>query len=400
VKSEKTILIFGAGINQLELIREAKALGVITIVIDPQDDPPGKADADFFYTVAGNDYETTKTLAKTHRVNGIVTGQMEKPLRLMARLAKDLGLNFNLPEVIERCIDKWLMKETFIKHSVPCAQAVLLKAREVPNMGKLKDLVFPLIMKPRDSFSSRGVYRINTIEELYEHLEETQQFASNGDVIVEEFIDGKEYSVETITYKGETSIIQFTEKYITPFPNTVEMGHLQPADLNEMQKENIRSVVISAIQALGIDNSAAHSEVMIKGEDVRVIEVGARLGGDFIASYLTKASTGVSMDRAAVQVALGDKPDIQPIFKAFSMIKYLNLPVGKQVLRILPMNDISNRSGLVFSHIFVKPGDLLEPITHSALRPACLIVKSTSKNELLLMMENIESSIEKKIILQ
>ena len=112
----KTIMIFGAGINQLELIREAKAMGVLTVVIDPQKDPPGKAESDFFYRVDGNDYETTKAIALRHNVNGIVTGQMERPMRLMARLAQDLGYIFHAPAVVERSLDKWLMKIAFMEH--------------------------------------------------------------------------------------------------------------------------------------------------------------------------------------------------------------------------------------------------------------------------------------------
>ena len=106
----KSIMIFGAGLNQLELIRESHRLGLKTIVVDPQDDPPGRLEADRFYCIDGNDYETTRKVAMEHHVSGIVTGQMEKPLKLMAKLAHELGFIFNSPEVTERCLDKWLMK--------------------------------------------------------------------------------------------------------------------------------------------------------------------------------------------------------------------------------------------------------------------------------------------------
>src|SRR5512133_523732 len=99
VISGKSILIFGAGINQLELIREAKRLGLVTVVIDPQADPPGRHAADYFYRVGGDDYEGTRAIAVKHTVTGIVTGQMERPLRLMARLGEELGLIFHSPEV-------------------------------------------------------------------------------------------------------------------------------------------------------------------------------------------------------------------------------------------------------------------------------------------------------------
>ena len=212
------ILIFGAGINQLELIREAKLLGVTSIVIDPQTDPPGKSEANFFYRVDGTDYETTRTIALKHSVSGIVTGQMEKPLRLMARLAQELKFIFNSPEVTERCLDKWLMKETFRAENIPFAEGMLIRKDE-DTLEKLSDeITFPVIIKPRDAFSSRGVYKCNSSDAVKAHLEESGLFSSNGDILIEEFLEGKEYSVEAITYRGETSIIQFTEKFITPYP--------------------------------------------------------------------------------------------------------------------------------------------------------------------------------------
>lgn len=396
----KTIMIFGAGINQLELIREAKKLGVIIVAIDPLENPPGKEEADYFYQVAGSDYETTKSIAFKHNVNGIVTGQMEKPMLFMAKLAEELGLIFHSVDVTERCLDKWEMKKKIQTNSIPCARGILLKSGDELFTGIPEGFSFPLIIKPRDSFSSRGVYKTNTLEELRDYLKESRRFASNGDVIMEEFIDGKEYSVETITYKGKTTIIQFTEKFITPYPNTVEMGHIQPAELNVLEKKKINGTVIDAINALGINNSAAHTEVMVRDETVFIIEVGARLGGDFISSYLTKSSTGVSMDRAAIQVALGFKPDVESTRNDYSMISFLELPVGKKVFEILPLDDIYSMPGVVFAYIFTKPNDIIMPITHSALRSGCIIVKAKNKHDAIELAKKNLKKIADKIILE
>lgn len=133
---------------------------------------------------------------------------------------------------------------------------------------------------------------------------------------------------------------QFTEKYITPYPRTVELGHLQPAELDLATKMEISAAVRRALSALGVMNSASHTEVMVTESGPAIIEVGARLGGDFIGSYLTRASTGMSMDRAAVEIALGVSPSRKPSFRAFSMIRYLELPEGKIVEEVLPADDI------------------------------------------------------------
>jgi biotin carboxylase len=393
------ILIFGAGVNQLELIREARLLDITSIVIDPQPDPPGKPEADFFYCVDGTDYATTRIIALKHVVSGIVTGQMENPLRLMARLAQELGFIFNSPEVTERCLDKWLMKETFRAENIPYAEGILIKNDEVTLEKHWDQINFPAIIKPRDAFSSRGVYKCGNINELNAHLEESRFFSSNGDILIEEFLEGKEYSVEAITYRGETSIIQFTEKFITSYPTTVETGHLQPAALSSMEQDAISTVVKSALTALGIENSASHTEIMMTQTGPKVIETGARLGGDFIASYLTRSSTGISMDRAAVQIALGLKPDTERKHSKYSMIRYIDLPAGKTVKEVMPFDDIQLLPGAVFVHIFVRPGDRILPLTHSAQRPACILIEAENKEDLLHKIDKYSELLSDKIIL-
>jgi len=399
VGNNSAILIFGAGINQLELIREAKKIGVITVAIDPQPEPPGKAEVDFFYSVAGADYETTKAIALKHRVNGIVTGQMEKPLMMMSGLAKELGLIFNSPEVTERALDKWLMKEAFLLRNVPCAKGILLKAGEDVTRGGIEFLSYPVIIKPKDAFSSRGVLKINDFAELLAHLDESRNYASTGDVIVEEFMEGREFSVESITFKGSTNVIQITEKFITDYPYTVETGHLQPAGISEKEWLAIEDIVKKAVGSLGIDNSASHAEVMLTAEGPKMIEIGARLGGDFISSYLTKASTGISMDRAAVQVALGIAPDLKSIYNRYSMIRYLELEPGRRIREILPVDNVLGLPGVIFVGLFIKPGDETVRITHSAHRPACVLASAESREECIQLTNSALQKLKDSILL-
>ncbi len=399
-KNLKTIMIFGAGINQLELIKAAKELGVVSVVLDPQKDPPGSGMADYFYQVDGKDYETTKKIAIHHRIDGLVTGQMEKPMRLMARLAEDVGLDFHSPRIVEQCLDKWLMKHAFMKHSVPCAKGILVQGNESIKIEQLIEYSFPLIIKPRDAFSSRGVYRVDSVSDLIDHFFDARSFASNGDVLIEEFMEGREFSIETITWKGHTTIVQFTQKYITPYPNTVEMAHLQPAELTLDEKEAIAGVVIAGIQALEIDNSAAHTEVMLTTKGPRVIEIGARLGGDFISSYLTNASTEISMDRAAVEIALGIAPDLTRGKQNYSLVKYLELPIGRTVINVLPYDDLLQNKDIVFASIFCKPGDIIEPITHSGKRPACVMVKAETKDRAFFIAKKYLRLLSKSVVLK
>jgi biotin carboxylase len=379
----RTILIFGAGINQLTLIQAARALGLISVVIDPNEDAPGRQYADYFYCIEGRDYAKTKEVAKRHGVSGIVTSQMETPLRLMARLAEELGLIFHAPEIAERSLDKWLMKQAFQQAGIPCAQGMLLSSGEEVLPQRLSSLGFPLIIKPKDAHSSRGVFKVDSAQALRLHLPQSRSYSPSGQVIAEEFLAGPEYSVETITYRGATTIIQITEKFVTPFPYTVELGHLQPAVLSADERAAIEALVSRAIQAIGIDNSASHTEVKRTAEGPKLIEIGARLGGDFISSYLTLASCGVDMDRAAIQLALGENPDLKKKWEKYACIKYFQLPAGKEVLHLNSWQHVLNAPEVVFAHINIHAGEAIPPITESKNRPGFVIVRGESREEVL-----------------
>jgi carbamoyl-phosphate synthase large subunit len=396
----KSILIFGAGINQLTLIQNARRLGIRAVVIDPSDNPPGKSKADVFYQVPAQDYESTRQIALNEKVDGIITSQMENPLRLMAHLALDLGFIFHTPQIVEHCRNKFLMKQVFLDNNIPCAKGLLVKHETEITEQKFADsgLIFPLIVKPTDAHSSQGVVKVDNYTELISAVKKAVLFSTDGAAVIEEFMDGPEYSIETITFRGQTHIIQFTEKIITPYPNTVELGHIQPANLTQQQKDELRQLVVRTIDALQIDNSASHMEVKCCTSGFKVVEVGARLGGDFISSYLTKASTGIDMDKASIQVALGLPPDVKQLRNRFSYIKYVELPVGKKVREVIRESDEPIFDNLVFLHIFVNPGDIIPPIEHSGQRPACFIVSADSLHEVKEIAEQIDSIVRNKLI--
>jgi carbamoyl-phosphate synthase large subunit len=383
VLSGKTIMIFGGGKNQLTLIEAAKNLGVRSVVIDPDDHAPGKYTADYFEVVEPADFERTKAVALKYQVNGIVTSQMENPLVIMAKLALECGYIFPSPQVILQCRNKFMMKQVFVENGIRCAKGILIRPGENIRPDLLNEFTFPLIIKPVDAHSSRGVFKVNDFTGLMKYENQTRSFSGDHSLLIEEFIDGKEYSVESLTYKGKTFIIQITEKIITPYPYTVEIGHIQPAELTAKERTEVEQLVIKAIDALGINNSASHTELKITANGPVIIEIGARLGGDFIASYLTLASTGISMDEGAINIALGYEPEISQKTHKYSCIKYLELPVGKVVKRLRNYEELVMSSGVVYALIYLKEGQIVYPLTDSAKRAGFVIVQGESRSEVI-----------------
>ncbi len=392
-------MVFGAGENQVTLIDAARRLGYRTVAIDPNPEAAGKSHADEFVCVGARDYEATCEVARQYGVSGIVTGQMENPLLLMARLAEEEGYIFPSVEVIRRCRDKYLMKQAFQQAGVPCAKGLKLLANEITPEA-LSGLRYPLIIKPVDQFSSRGVFRIDRFEEIARYLDETLSFSSDGTLLVEEYIGGEEFSVESITYRGNTTVMQITRKIITPFPHTVELAHIQPANLDEHQAELIRSTTIAAVRALGIQNSASHAEVKLFENNCYIIEIGSRIGGDFIGSRLIDLSTGTSLEEAAVAVAMGCEPHTSPRFTKFSMIQYFGLQAGKKVLTINDWTDVLKMHGVQAANFFLHPGTIVPALTDSAKRSGYVIVQGENLDEVTNSAQKAVDEMKSKVILE
>lgn len=386
----KSVLIFGGGNNQITLIQAVKTCGYISVVIDPNENAVGKNYTDYFEIVKPDDFENTCKIVEKYDVKGIVTSQMENPLRLMARIAEKYNFIFPTVEQIEICRNKYLMKKVLQKNNIPVAKGKLFSSSDEITLDSLKGFEFPLIIKPIDAFSSRGVIKANSFIDLKLNEQITRNFSSDKSIIIEEFIEGKEYSIESLTYNGETTVIQYTSKIITDYPNTVEIGHIQPAELTENENKEIDKVVKSAIEVIGLKNTATHIEIKIHNGKVVVIEIGARLGGDYISSDLTLLSTGINMDEGAVRIAMGEKPQIIRKNEKYSMIKYITLLPGKRIGKISENIKLLHNNTEKFI-LSVKEGDITQEITDSSKRAGFFIINGNSYDDLFQKSSEIEN---------
>lgn len=390
----ESILIFGGGDNQVTLITGAKELGYRTIVVDPNENAIGKKHADIFEVVGPKDYVRTKEVAEKYSIKGIVTCQMENPLLLMAHLAEEKHYRFPTVESIKKARDKFLMKQAFLKFGVPCAIGFLISSpSEIPDNG----IQYPAILKPVDSFSSRGVFRLENRRDLEKYFTQTIAFSSTHNAIVEEFIEGSEFSVESVTNNGETYVIQITEKEITPFPHTVEMAHIQPAKISDSEKKAIGNIVKNSIMGLGLDNCATHAELKLTKDGPKMIEIGARLGGDYITSHLVPLSTGINIEKLTVQIAMNDFVEIPVKKEKAAIIRYLSIPARKKVIHIDDWKDILKEKNVVHANVFLKEGDVVSEITDSAKRAGFVIVEGENRNSAVKDAAFLSNRLESKI---
>lgn len=383
---KKSILVFGVGELQRSIIRRAKLKGLFTIGIDPCADAVCKDEVDAFEIVGGQDFDGTCAVVEKYDVKAIVTAATDKPLVMMARVAEKYGFPFYSVETAQWSTDKYQMKQRFLEGGVPCA-----RGRLIAKVEEADDLYYPLIVKPRDNSGSRGVKLCRNKEELQEAMQEALQYSHLDTVLVEEYIEGQEYSIEGLHYEGKSEVIQFTEKTTTEFPYNVELAHKQPANLTEEQKNDIRELVSKIANCMHFENCPSHTELKINERGIFIIETSPRLGGDYITSTLVQLSTGINMEDQLLNIALGGKVDTQTgrMVKA-SGVCFFCLPKGI-VKKIDPqINDVATLPGVYSFELKLKEGDEVQQITSSLNRYGEMIISTDNREGLDGLMADYE----------
>ena len=377
MKSSKSVLVFGCGELQQSIIGRAHKMGLFVVGIDPCADAYCKDDVDAFEIVGGQDYEGTCAVIEKYGIDAIVTAATDKPLVMMARIAEKYGFPFFSVDTAIWSTDKFRMKQRFLERGVPCA-----KGRLVKRVEETADMVYPVIVKPRDNSGSRGVKLCRTEAELSASMEEALEYSKLDSVLVEEFIEGREYSIEGLHYDGRSEVIQFTEKETTEFPYNVELGHIQPASISEADKHQIREIVVRIGQALKFENCPSHTELKINERGIFVIETSPRLGGDFITSTLTPLSSGVNMEDELLQIALGEKIEPTPGARQFAGVHFFAFDEGETIRRAPDYLQIKSLPQVVDFSFKLKAGDRVNRITSSLNRYGHLTLVANDRQTL------------------
>lgn len=324
---KKRVMIVGASAWQVPMIQKAKELGYEVGVVDYNPNAVGVAYADKYYNASTIDPKAVCEAAKEFGADGITTVATDMPMRAIAYTCEQLGLTgINLSTAV-RSTDKAQMIRAFEEHNVPHPWYYVVKNG---NIDVIRDkLTYPCICKPTDNSASRGVVKIDNEQELDQAVSYSMGNGRSGDVIIEQLLIGSEISVEAFAVNGNVSVLAITDKTTTGAPYFVEMGHSQPSKFIGSMKERIVSAAAAAMKAVGIDNGPAHVEMMVTEEGPILIELGARLGGDFITTDLVPLSTGIDMLGATIHIACGEPVDIFPKIKKCSAIRYIKTAFGK-----------------------------------------------------------------------
>ncbi len=374
--AQKKLMILGASQLQLPAIIKAKEMGLHVIVLDINKDAVGTVYADEFYEISTIDIEHIVIKAKELKIDGIMTLATDMPMRAVAAVGEMLGLNTINYETAIMATNKVKMREILSYYGVPIP--FFSSVRTYEDFKRVVNTFHgDLIVKPADSSGSRGVFLLQDNIELEKIYNYSKKYSRSGEIIIEEYMKGLEVSVETITINGNTHVIAITDKVTTGPPYFVEMGHSIQSLLPEDIKKNIEEVAKAAISALGIDNSPAHTEIIITNQGAKIVELGARLGGDNITTSLVPLATGVDMVRACIDLAIGNKPDVRQKFSKGSAIRYFNSHEGV-LSKIDGIDEVKNKAGIFEVTLLKSLGDKVNNIRNSTDRIGYVIAHAES----------------------
>lgn len=388
-------MVFGAGKLQASLLDNIKKMGFTSVAVDIDPQPFSRYKADYFYCIPDNNLQELIGIALKHKIKGIATTSLERPLPIMAELAQVLNVPFPERSSIERSINKKIMKDCFLDHDIPCADGYLVK----PTLKIEKPLLkYPLIVKPSDSSGSRGVLKCTNDVEYFDAINIARGYSKTGEVMVEVFIEGDEISVECLVFRGECKIIQITDKITSLSPFNVEITHIQPSKYSSLHYNEIKRISQEIATAFHLDMCAMHIEAKVNDTGTSIIEFGPRLGGDYITSHLTPISTGVNIEQEYLRICTGTPPKYNKSQSQASAVVFINMPTNS-TLTNGDFQDILDNEHVVDFNIELVEGDHCPQLTNSLDRYGHVILKGDTRDEIDKEIVQIQHSLRKHFLI-
>lgn len=304
------LVIIGANDFQNQLIIKAKQLGYETHVFAWKDGSIGEKTADYFYPISIVEKELILEECKKIKPDGVCSIASDLASITVNYVSEKLGLTCNSTKYTEIRTNKYAMRKAMADKGIPCPK-FLLADSNTDFESALSNFKFPIIVKPTDRSGSRNIMKLESLDGVEQAVREACETSFEHKAIIEEYLYGNEYSMETISYKGKHTFLAVTKKFTTGAPNFIETGHRQPSDLSDEIIEKAKKTIFTALDALHIENSAGHSEFRVDEQgNINIIEIGARMGGGCIGSDLVYLSTGNDFVKMIIDIACGNPPEI------------------------------------------------------------------------------------------
>ncbi|MBR2554056.1 MAG: ATP-grasp domain-containing protein [Aeriscardovia sp.] len=303
----KKALVLAGGIAQVALLNELKSRGYFTMLADMNPSCVAAKYADEFYQISAMDIEEIEALVKEKSIDMVLTACADQILVAEVRVCEDLGLKTYIDSnTTDLVSNKHLMKDIFIKNEIPTSKYVVLEDFDERSVSGLN---FPVVVKPVDAYSARGVNRCNNLEELKANYTTAISFSRSKKAVVEEFVDGDEITVEAFIREGKAYVLCIGSKQKLSNGKFVLAGSIYPADISAELIEEINITTQKIADAFHLINSPLNINMITDGKHAYVLEFCARTGG-FVKYEITRIMSGFDPIKAIVDLHEGIVPEI------------------------------------------------------------------------------------------
>lgn len=309
----KKILIIGAGFLQTYIIKKAKDLDYYVYAVDGNATALGFQYADEYAVINIVDKEVCLAYARTKQIDGVLTAATDYGVLTASYIAEQMnlpGIDYKVATMIK---NKYLVRRAlFEAHADDTEQAYEISCeQDILDIGsKVK---FPVMVKPCDGSGSRGTSKVELLEDFSAACLNAMNCSLSHKALVETFILGKEYGVESFVYDGKVTVMAIMQKWMTKAPYYAELGHSIPSCLDNKTEQHIKEYVEKAIKALKINFGSVNMDLLLSEDGtVHIIDIGARMGGNLIGSNIIPIGTGIDYMEAILCAAVGDVVDLNP----------------------------------------------------------------------------------------
>lgn len=397
----KKILILGANVNQIPLIQRAKRFGLYTVVCDFRMNVPGVEFADKFYHTDCLDVNRMVEIGREEKVHGIITNS--EPLFLaMSKIATKLGLRSLTEETTNLFKNKYLMREFCRKNGM-----LSPRYRLCLNINEALDFYTTIqkkcIIKPLDNSASRGVFSINSRDDLLKYFEESigNSTLENKGVIIEEYISGTEFTIDGIkTNSGHKSLVVSKKKHYDYNENVAYQLYFSDTD-KQFNYNELRETNDFLVNQTNMPFGLTHAEYKYYNGQFYLIEIQARGGGNFIATDIVPYMSGIDTYDLNILWAIGEDVDIQIDYNClpnhYAVLHFFDTPKEEGRVAKIEGEDLLVNETMKYELLF-KTGDTIQRATNDSARVGYYIACSESEEYLLQLMKKIDETF--KIILE
>ena len=385
------ILVLAGGADQIALINEFKARGHETILVDYFENPPARPYADKHIVASTLDVERVKEIAIDQKVDLITTACTDQALLTVANVSEQLGLPCYLSyQTGLNVTNKSYMKNVLLANNIPTAKFVIL---DKVDLDAVKAFSLPLVVKPVDCNSSKGVKRIDDIADITKYLEEAIKLSRTKKAIVEEFKTGKEISVDYYVEGCEAKLLCATTSLKIKNSKSFTILCSDYPAINEEQEELLKVIGNQVAKAFGLKDCPLFIQMIANGTDVNVIEFSARMGGGS-KYYLIRVLSGVNIMSKYVDLVLGGKPSVSPS-KLVKFCKMVYLYCNPGVFDHIEGLEELKQQGIIDSYFEYKTKGM--EISHaetSGDRPAGYLITAETADALQEKLNYVDSHIK------